>query len=233
MIWEFAQSSLAQWAGAAATSLAVVVALFKDPLIAWFREPVLKLTCNKAIPCTVRTSITTWPGRKVEGGARIADCYFIRIQVTNIGRSRAEKVQVSAFRLAKRGLDGRFVDVETTLPSSMRWANLTEVGTAVAVLDGISRNMSAFCDIVSLRDPSAHQNRPTGIAENVTVGLLELEFYPREEWHLLAPGTYRLSLTIGGANVEPIERVVEFTHTGTWVADDEAMRRDNLDVSLK
>lgn len=37
---------------------------------------------------------------------------------------------------------------------------------------------------------------------------------------------------IAAANVEPIDRVIEFSHTGTWMQDDAAMRRDCLGVSL-
>jgi hypothetical protein len=42
-----------------------------------------------------------------------------------------------------------------------------------------------------------------------------------------------LTLRIAAANVEPIDRIVEFTHTGSWMQDDATMRRDQLGVSLE
>ena len=93
--------------------------------------------------------------------------------------------------------------------------------------------MGAFCDIVALCDPvNPHQRKPSGTPPNVTVGQLQLEVDPFTDSHLLSPGTYRLILRIAAANVEPIDKTIEFTHTGTWMLDDAAMRRDCLGVAL-
>jgi hypothetical protein len=229
--WNLAPSSLAQWFSGVGTVLAVFIVLFKDLFLVWKRRPILDVTCSKDIPETVRTTITTWPGKYVTGDPRNVECYFVRIKVTNTGSTRAEKVQVSATALTKRGLDNKFVDIQTTLPSNMRWSNSPH-DAPLRVLDGISQNMSSFCDIVTLRDPHGYQRRPAGAPDNLTIGLLELEFYPGEEWHLLTPGTYRISLKIGAANAAPIDRTIEFTHTGAWTNDDALMQRDFLDVKL-
>lgn len=235
----FAQSSLAQWFAAVGTIAAVIVALFRDPISAWWRKPQLCATCTKEIPWTVRVPISVLvrgPGQASGQGpiqtVWSGDCYFVRVKIENTGRTRAEKVQVSALNLARRGLDGAFVDIPTILPLNMKWSNSPPSG-AVTVLDGISRKMSAFCDIISLCDPAnPYQARPQSTAQNLTIGQLQFEFEPSDGSHLLAPGTYRLSLRIAAANVEPIDRIVEFTHAGTWTQDDVAMRRDHLVVSL-
>jgi hypothetical protein len=234
--WDIAPSSLAQWVGAAATFAAVVVALFKDPILTWMRRPRLVVTCTKDIPCTVKTPITAWQGQKAGGGKWNGEGYFVRIIVRNTGRTRAEKVQVSALSLAKQGADHGFADIQTALPFNMKWSN-SPPNAAVTVLDGISREMSAFCDVIALCEPdNPYQRRPKGTPpypEPVTVGQLQMEFDPAEEWHLLAPGTYRLTLRVGAANVEPIDEIIEFTHDGKWTEDDVTMRRDHLGVSLK
>jgi hypothetical protein len=211
-----------------------MVALFKDPIRGWWNKPELRVTCTKEIPETVRVPTTAWQGKWFGGGGGrwIGDCYLIRIKVENKGRTRAEKVQVSAMKLAKRGLDNNFADLPTTLPFNMRWSNGPPAAPVIA-LDGISRDMWAFCDIVSLCDPAnPYQRRPAGAAATETVGQLQLEFDLPDEWHLLAPGAYRLTLKIGAANAEPIDRIVEFTHDGIWTQNDVAMRRDHLVVSL-
>jgi hypothetical protein len=229
-----APSSAAQWFGAVGTILAVIVALFKDPIREWRNRPRLKVTCSKEIPETVRVQTTAWQGRWPGGGGGRwgGYSYFVRIKVENEGRTRAEKVQVSAMKLAKLGLDNNFADLPTTLPFNMRWSN-GPPDAPVTVLDGISQEMWAFCDIVSLCDPANPYRRlPVATGAATTVGQLQLEFDLSDEWHLLVPGTYRLTLKIGAANAEPIDRIFEFTHDGIWTQNDVEMRRDHLVVSL-
>jgi hypothetical protein len=233
--WDIGPSTLAQWVGGIGTVGAVIVALFKDPIRARWNKPQLEVTCTKEVPETVRVSMTTWQGRWPEGGGGhwTGDGYYVRIRVKNRGRTRAEKIEVSAIKLARRGVDNRFADIPTTLPFNMRWSN-GPPDAPVTVLDGISREMSAFCDIVSISNPAnPFWRRPTDVPEGQTVGHLQLEFDLHDEWRLLTPGTYQLTLRIGGANVEPINRIIEFTHDGSWTQDDQAMRRDHLDVSIR
>jgi hypothetical protein len=232
--WGMAPSTLAQWAGAVGTTAAVIVALFKDSIRGWWNKPQLKVTCSKEAPWTVKVPITAWQGKWPGGGGGHwkGDSYFVRVKVENKGRSRAEKVQVSALKVAKLGADGKYADIQTTLPFNMRWSN-GPPASPVTVLDGISREMSAFCDIVSLCDPgNPYQRRPTSTPAGVTVGQLQLEFDLADEWHLLAPGAYLLILRIAAANVEPIDGAVAFTHTGTWTPDEVEMRRDSLAISV-
>jgi hypothetical protein len=234
-----APSTLAQWVGGLGTTAAVIVALFKDPIRAWWNRAKLTAICTKEIPETVKVPITVWQGRWPGGGGGgrwDGGCYFVRIKVGNKGRTRAEKVQVSALKLARQGADGRsFADIPTTLPFNMKWSNYPPTAP-VTILDGISREMWAFCDIVGLCDPAnPYQRRPAGTPPHpapITVGQLQLEFDLPDEWQLLAPGTYQLTLRIGAANAAPICKVVKFTHDGRWTQDDVAMRRDYLDVSL-
>lgn len=226
-----APSSLAQWFAAGGTIAAVILALFKDAIIAWWRKPVLKATCDKETPWTVKMPIVVHDG---QGNVLwTGGCYYVRVKVENTGRTRAEKVQVGAINLAKRGLDLKFNDIQTILPLNMKWANSPPTG-AVVVLDGISPKMSAFCDIVSLCNPAnPHQRKPTGTPANTTVGQLQLEVDLFAEWHLLAPGTYKLTLRIAAANAEPIDKVFVFEHKGNWLTKDADMRRDCLAVSLE
>src|SRR5437660_1635328 len=81
------------------------------------------------------------------------DCYFVRAKIENTVKTRAEKVQVSASKLAKRGPDNKFADIPTILPLNMKWSNRPPLG-ATAILDGISPKMGAFCDLVSVCDPA-------------------------------------------------------------------------------
>lgn len=234
-IWSLVPSSFAQWVSGVGTLLAVIVALFKDSLMRKWRKPRLMATCAKEIPWTVRVPISVYTTTQTPGQVNVlwsGSCYFIRLQVENTGRTRAEKVQVRALKLERRGIDNEFADIPTTLPFNMKWANSPPTA-AVTVLDGISSGMSAFCDLISLCDPAnPHQRRPTGASTNTTTGQLQLEFELPDEWVLLTPGTYRLTLRIAAANVSPFDQTLQFTHSGNWTPDDVAMRRDELGVAL-
>ena len=83
-----APSTLAQWFGAAGTIAAVVVALFRDSILAWKRKPRLDATCTKETPWTGRTPIVVHDGK----GAILwkGDAYYVRIKVENFGKTRAE-----------------------------------------------------------------------------------------------------------------------------------------------
>src|SRR5689334_12427621 len=104
---EMAPSSAAQWFAAVATTLAVVVALFKDSIRDWWRKPKLIVTCGNSPPWTVRTPLF------VNGAAGTVlwtgDSYWVRVKVENKGLTRAEEVEVSASKLYyKPDVDGNF-----------------------------------------------------------------------------------------------------------------------------
>src|SRR5580693_1312473 len=78
--WDMAPSTLAQWVGGLGTFAAVIVALFKDPIRAWWNRPKLTAICTKDIPETVKVPIAVWQGRWPGGGGGRWDgaCYFVR-----------------------------------------------------------------------------------------------------------------------------------------------------------
>ena len=227
----FAPSSLAQWFGAIGTISAVLVALFKDPLIAWRRKPRLNAKCTKETPFTSRMPIVVHDGQGLV--LWTGDCYYVRAQIENSGKTRAEKVQAYVSKLAKLGADRKFADMPSFIPLNAKWSNSPPGGVS-AILDGISPKMAAFLDIVAICDPAnPHQGRPLGTPPNVTIAELQLEVAPLTGSNLLPPGTYRLTIRIAAANAEPIEKVFDFTHAGAWLQDDADMRRDCLGISLR
>jgi len=224
-----APSSAAQWFGAVATSLAVIVALFRDFFWEWWRKPKLIAVCDDSPPCTIRTPLFV---NHPVSGERLwtGDSYWVRLKVTNGGRTRAEKVQVSLSRLYYRpGVDGDYSEVlHHHFPLNLRWSHI-----GVPILDGISPDMPALCDIIAISDPAnPHWQIPANIPANTTVGTLQLEVELPPEFHGLRPGSWKLLLRIGAANATPIERTLLFSHTGEWRQNDADMRRECLRVSL-
>jgi hypothetical protein len=226
-----APSSWAQWCGAIATTLAVIVALAKDSIRAWWNRPRLEVVCKNRSPWTIKTRIHILSSQQILWQG---DCYWVRIEVKNSGPTRAEKVQVYASRLEKLGADEKFAGIESFIPLNMKWSN-SPANAPLVTLDGISSMMSAFCDVVSVSDPSnpTEKIRPPGAPEGMTLGYLQLEVAPNSGSHLLPPGKYKLTLRIAAGNVKPIDRVLTFKHTGAWTFDEETMRRDYISVELR
>src|SRR5689334_334449 len=97
--------NVAQWAGALATILAVIVALFKDEIIRHFRHPDLRMSINLRPPDCHKTKI----GFPRQSGTVLwveTDRYYLRLCIENYGAIRAEKVQVFASKLWKRNTNG-------------------------------------------------------------------------------------------------------------------------------
>lgn len=222
-----APSSLAQWFAALGTICAVIVALLKDTFLRWWQKPDLITTCENSPPWTVRTPIFVQvAGTLVWTG----DSYWVRVKVTNEGRTRAEKVQISLSNLEyKPNVHGEFSeDSRQHFPLNLKWSHVS-----VPILDGISPGMSALCDIIAMSDPAnPHWPRPTATQVGVTVGRLQFEVELPPEFHSLKPGSWRLTLRIAAANAKPTVKTLLFSHTGEWRQNDADMRRECLRVSL-
>jgi len=195
-----------------------------------WRKPKLITTCENLPPWTIRTPLFVDDPRT---GVRVStgDSYWVRLKVENKGRTRAEKIEVSASKLYYRpSVDVHFSEDSTRqhFPLNLKWSH-----THVPIRDGISPGMSALCDIIALCDPAyPHWPKPANMPSNTTVGLLQLEVDLSPEFQSLRPGSWKLILRIGAANAKPIEKALLFSHTGEWRQNDAEMRRDCLRVSL-
>ena len=98
----------AQWAGAAATSLAVFVALLKEEFLRCIRRPKLTVRIrpedsNLSPIAVTRAGHPRWLG----------EAYFLRMWIENTGNQRAEKVQVFLNKVLREQLDGSFRPLAT------------------------------------------------------------------------------------------------------------------------
>lgn len=85
-------SEAAAWSAAAATLLAVVVALFRDELISLWRRPKLEPRIAPTAPDCHKTEITV---RNVISGELVATwpCFYLRIWIQNEALARASRVE--------------------------------------------------------------------------------------------------------------------------------------------
>lgn len=168
--------------GPIATSLAVIVALFKDIIWGWWDRPVLELEANTEEPHCQRSSFQ-FKDRSTES------CYYLRLWVKNCGKSRAEKVQVYVDSLHQKNGD-KFEPVKNYLPMNLTWSH-----TGLPAAEGIHAGMAAHCDLgYILRPPISHSPRYTSLEL-----CLEVFSYPVVA-SLSAPGEYKMTILLAAAN---------------------------------
>jgi hypothetical protein len=226
--------SLTQWFGAVATLLAVLVALFREPVSRWWLRPKLVPRIKLSPPDCTKTEIyySVQKTSRIEGRA---ECYYLRLWIENIGKSRAEKVQVFASKLWKRAADGSFKLVDLFLPMNLRWAHSPPPPQGEIYADGISPGMGKHCDLGHIVDPSHRAEIGydlEGVPADQTILVLDLEVEPFTRTHLIAPGVYRLQLRIAGSNCAPITKTVELSLTGSWFPDQSRMFTDGVGMNV-
>src|SRR5207247_4598243 len=114
--------TLAQWAGVIATLLAVLVALFKDEVLRWRRRPRLTVSITLAPPDCHKTQMNYQIQRTALTFVS-AECYYLRLWVENLGKTRAEQVQMFAAKLSRRSADASFKEIDGFPPMNLRWAH--------------------------------------------------------------------------------------------------------------
>jgi hypothetical protein len=227
--------NIAQWAGATATSLAVLVALFREPFVRWWRRPILnvigvmgpphshKIAGEYTPQVVTLTSATSLPSVTIQ-------TFHFRLWIENEGKTRAEQVQVFAASLSRRTVDGSFKIDTHFLPMNLRWSHDNQV-----YAQGISPKIGKHCDLGHIIEPSQKaqfkEDLP-GVTAMDTVFALALEVQPQSLPHLLAPGTYRLELHIAAANSAPVTKTLEIVHSGNWFDDEEKMFQDGIVVRV-
>jgi hypothetical protein len=224
----------AEWAAAYATFLAVLVALFKDEVLRWWRRPRLRVSISLAPPDCHKTTLA-YPTPPA-GVIKTADCYYLRLWVENIGSARAEWAQVYAAKLLRRNADGLFREVPAFLPMNLRWAHgQRAAGGPEVYAQSIAPGMGKHCDLGRVVDPAARKavgDDLPNIAVSETILSLDLEVQPNTLAHLVPPGTYRLELKAAAANCRPKATTVEITITGKWIADEARMFSEGLGVRV-
>lgn len=219
----------AQWAGASATFLAVLVALFREPFVRWRRRPILDIKGVMGPPHSHKIPLTYLFQLTSQTFGEVASFHF-RLWIENEGKTRAEQVQVLAARLSRRTDNGSFKVDNDFLPMNLKWSHSHEI-----YLQGISPRMGRHCDLGHVIEPSQRagfkEDLP-GVATTNTIFTLALEAAPTSLTHLLKQGIYRLELRVASANGTPVTKVLEIVHSGNWYDDEEKMFRDGISVRV-
>jgi hypothetical protein len=227
--------TVAQWAGATATFLAVLVALFRDEILRLWRKPRLTALIALAPPDCHKIPLTYIAHDPVVT-YKSADCYYLRLWVQNDGKIHAERVQVFAAKLLRRSADGSFKEVDAFLPMNLRWAHGQQASGGPEIFaEGISPGMGKHCDLGHLVDPKFRRDVREDLPDvptNETILALDLEVQPNTLTHLIPPGVYQLQLRVAAANCPPVPKTIELTITGKWFAGEAQMFSEGLGIRV-
>jgi hypothetical protein len=224
-----APSSLAQILGAVATFLAVLVALFKDEFLRWIRRPELTVRIKSEPPdCLLVPSAIVYDNTGERWRGRI---YYLRLWIENVGKGRAEQVQVFVSTLFRENASGKLAPVAEFEPMNLRWSNYRDPNNPEIFAHGISRDFGKHCDLCSISDPANPTDELKGY-KGQCVANLQLEVVPSGDRNRLPPGNYVLEIQVGAANAAPVKMYVQLNIKGSWSPDREAMFREHLGVQI-
>ena len=226
----FSTSDTIQLGGVIVTLFAVLVALFKEKLWQWWNKPELGVRLNCKPPdCHIcRTTLNDNLNRVQHD---VGNWFYLRLWVSNKGKSAAENVQVLASRLLRATAPNNYIPQNDFLPLNLVWAHSNEIFRA-----RIPGGMGRHCDLGHIADPkfkSMHRETKPGVPEEKTILCFALEAHPLTLVHLEPPGDYKLELIVAADNAEPIKKTVRIELTGDWFETEKEMFSRGVKLSLE
>lgn len=225
-----APSSLAQWVGGIATSAAVIVALFKDPIFRYFRQPRLTV---RLLPESPDCLLSPFTARDKNGAVKwTGQSYWLRLWIQNEGVDPAAQVQVFISKLYRRGADGKFAVVSAFPPMNLRWSNARDWNNPeIFAASILQKPLGKHCDLCSISDPAYPADKLEGYPDKC-IANLQTEVFPSSNVQRLSPGEYVIEVIVGAANAKPVVAYVRLNLKGGWSTDFATMFREHLGVEI-
>ena len=221
------QQGLASWFEAIGTITAAAIALFQNPIRQWISRPILRVSIRPDPPDCMMLFLGEV---SVRGGPAYwsVPAYRLRLRVKNLGKRKAENVQVRLDEVRRKQPDGSFAAIKEFPPMNLCWANGKR-----EVLPMIYPRTDVHCNLAHILKPS-DRCMPFEYREeddpNRTI--LSVDTFEREYSlpHLLKPGSYRLLVTVSSADTPSTQGVVDVDLKGQWYCDGKDMRTHGVTV---
>jgi hypothetical protein len=205
----------AAWAGAIATSLAVVVALFGPGFERWRRRP--KLTLSAYPPAELGTAAKVVGGDTEDG----AVTYWLRLPILNSGRSTAEDVR--AFFLRIEGP----TQINKQPPSrELKWADVIfDRGT-------LPPRVSRLIDIVHVTTApdSAGRTRRGVVAGVMPLSSADRGYPDSLLWRDMASGRYQVHVSVSAKDIAAVRYIITFILDANGAFDANAVNLETASV---
>jgi hypothetical protein len=217
--------SEAEWAGAIATFIVALVALFKDSFNAWLNRPRLEWEMAMKVPFGKKIALPIPVVTQLRAARLTADVYVFRFLIRNVGRRKAEQVQVFAKTLSRRVAGGRYVPIDF-LSTNLVWSHLRNGHSEVFA--EISPETGRQCDLGFIVTPKAAPAFGTHLEESGERATLAIRLESGNA--TIGPGTYRLEVILAAANCRPIRGFFDIVLTGEWFDSENQMFTDCVSI---
>jgi len=214
---------------ATVTIVLAVVAIFQDSIRGRFYRPILKVSILTKPPDCNAVPLTT------PDGQHIADSFYFRLWIRNIGNATANNVEVYANELLRRRADDTLEKVAEFPPMNLSWSHIHKIYFPVIV-----PGMGKHCDLAHIVDPALRSHssiREENPKLKLTVVEASLAFdlivAPNDKGHIIGPGDYHLKISIAAANARPVAETISITLSGKWTTDEATMLRDEVGVTIR
>lgn len=180
-----------------------MIALIKDPLVAWIFGPRLHVEFDQ----TNGADLHQIPVNHYADAMLVAQtpAYFARLRVFNTGWSTAEMVELSVIELYRRDVSGTYLRSDTFLPLNLKWSH---IGTTYR--ERIPQTVMKYCDLFHIWKPGLPYSTSSLVA------VLELEVQRSSGTGRLQPGFYKLVVQIAAANARATNVTFYLSVPSTW-----------------
>jgi hypothetical protein len=194
----------AEWFGALATTLAVIVALFSTGIQRWLFAPIIDVAIDNSHPYVVD----------------LDNSVYVRLEVSNSG-SRARSVEVFMRSFCETGKEP---ESQNILVGPLTWGDQVDESsssTRKGILD-ISSGCPRYCNIAVIDkngriyvdttwprlESVIRDDKSKGIIGNFELGVDDGFVFKSRKLNYLSHGTFDIEVTVAGENVKPILKTI-------------------------
>jgi hypothetical protein len=221
-------TAIATAALAGGTVVLAAVAIWQDTVRGWFYHATLQASIATRPPDCIAVPLT------IPDGSVLANGFYFRLWVQNIGNATARNVEVYATELLRRHADASWRRISEFPPMNLKWANVH-----LLYFPMIVKGMGKHCDVGHIVDP-ARRGDPRIREENPRLGLnqqqpslaFDLIAAPNHKGHIIGPGEYQLKIIIAAENARSIRKTLSISLHGVWDEDEEMMFRVGAGMTI-
>jgi hypothetical protein len=199
--------------------------LFRESIFLWIRKPKLKIDISPKPPdCNVGPII-------LKNNVSSQVC-FLRIWVSNEGKTTAKNVQVFAAKLFRKNASDKYIERTNFQPMNLLWSH-----TGSVFSEGIAPKMGQHCELGIILPPGVlPPNIPPAylahLNNNKTSLIIETQVKPFTGTSNLECGNYQILIRVAAENVEPKEYKIEINLTGVWFENELEMLSKGIGLNI-
>lgn len=198
------------------TLVAVIVALFQEPIRSWFDKAILEMKINLSSPDCTKILLTDQQGNPT------SQSIYIRIRVNHIRGNSARNCEIMVSNFWRVGESGALKEHKGFLPMNLVWSHFNP---RLMNLD-IRRNLFHHCDLGFLA-PFGQGNKTILKLDTITQpNPINNGNFP----NILPAGKYVFELLLSGDNVDILRQRWELEFSEKWSDNEQVMLQNRISI---